>query len=232
MGSIAVVVYAFLLPKILSAGAPGAPNLPASARLVIILVAIAFMVVIFVFVPLALVLFYQNPNVRATCEARDPVPRWTDRCPLPVLALSMWLASGGVFMLLMPVAYRSVAPFFGTLISGIPGALFYLVVAGLFLYLARAAYRLNPRAWWLVLVIVVLFAASNLLTFSRVDLMEMYRLMGYPEGQIRQMQQFNVFQNNNFMLFCSGLGFVPLFGYLIYVRRFFRPPYATAFHPL
>ncbi len=33
------------------------------------------------------VLFYSSRHVRATCETRDPRPRWTDRCPLPVLAL-------------------------------------------------------------------------------------------------------------------------------------------------
>ena len=227
IGCIAVVVYAFLLPRILSQMPPGAPNLPGGARLLIMLFAMAFMVFFFVLIPLALVLFYQNQNVLATCEARDPVARWTDRCPLPVLALSLWLGSGALSMFLMPVAYHGVVPLFGTLVSGPVGLVFYLCMAGLFFYLARATYQLNPLAWWIVLGVMLLFGISNLLTFGRIDLSEMYRLMGYPEAQIRQMQQLNLL-GNNFMLLSSALGCLPLIGYLIYIRRYFRPPYAAS----
>jgi uncharacterized membrane protein len=222
MGSLAVIVDAFVIPKALARGAPGAPGINSSLRIIITLFAIGFMLVIFVLIPLVVVLFYKRPDVRATCEARDPVMRWTDQCPLPVLALSMWLAFGGLFLVLMPAAYHGVAPFFGTLISGIPGAVFYLSIAALFFYLARSLYRVQPSSWWLTLGLMLLFGVSNVLTFAQVDLMEMYRQMGYPEAQIKQMQGYN-FMDKNVMMAFSALGFLPALGYLLFIRRFFDP---------
>jgi MFS family permease len=221
MGALGFVVYAFILPKIIFKGAAGAPNLPEPAKLIIIFIAMAVIGLVFVVLPLALVLFYRSKHVLATCEARDRMIRWTDRCPLPVLALSSWLGLGGVCLLLMPLVYRGVAPFFGVLISGVAGGAYYIVIAAVFLYLSRAVYQLKPAAWWLVLGFLVVSGVSNLLTFSHVDLIEMYRRMGYPEAHIRQLQQYNFLQNN-YMLVCSALGFVPLLGYLLYVRKFFR----------
>src|SRR5581483_1404986 len=222
MGSLAVIIDAFVIPRALSQG-PGAPNLNASARLIITLFVIAFMVVLFVLIPLALVLFYRRQDVRSTCEARDPGLHWTDRCPLPVLGLSMWLVFAGAFLVLMPAAYHGVAPFFGTLISGIPGSLFYLCIAAMFFYLARALYRLEPASWWLTLVLMLLFGLSNTLTLAHVDLWEMYRQMGYPEAQIKQLQSYNIFDNNVMVAF-SALGFLPPLAYLLYLRRFFHQP--------
>jgi hypothetical protein len=222
MGSLAAIVDAFVIPRALAQG-PGAPNLNASARIIITLFAVGFMVVLFVLIPLALVLFYQRQDVRATCEARDPATHWTDRCPLPVLGLSMWLALGGVFLVLMPAAYHGVAPFFGILISGIPGSVFYLCVAALFFYLARALYLLEPASWWLTLGLMVLFGLSNTLTLAHVDLLDMYRQMGYPEAQIKQLQSYNIFDKKVMVAF-SALGFIPPLVYLLYLRKFFRQP--------
>jgi len=42
---------------------------------------------VYLLVPLLLATCYQGKHVRATVNWLDPQPRWTDRCPLPVLAL-------------------------------------------------------------------------------------------------------------------------------------------------
>jgi len=170
-------------------------------------------------IPGALVIFYQSKHVKATCEARDPLPRWTDRCPLPVLALTLWLAFGALAMLSM-IAYNGVAAFFGILISGWPGVIFYVAMAAIWLYCAWAVYRLKVLGWWIVLFVLVVQAVSTILTFSNVELTDMYQLMGYPEEQIERLQQFSIFQGDG-MLLWSAIGFVPLFSYLLYVRKFF-----------
>jgi hypothetical protein len=174
-----------------------------------------------VMIPLAVVLFYRSPNVHATCEARDPSIRWTDKCPLPVLGLSLWLAAGGVFMLIMPFAYSGAAPFFGVLLSGVAGSMFYLCMAICFGFLARGVYRQEPVAWWLLLGVIVLAGVSNLLTFARIDPREMYRLMGYSQAQLQQLQGLNVL-NSDLMACFSAIGILPMVAYLLYVRRFFR----------
>ena len=53
-------------------------------------IALLFLGVFFVILPAVWIFFYKSRQVKATCEARDPVARWTDACPLPVLALCLW----------------------------------------------------------------------------------------------------------------------------------------------
>jgi hypothetical protein len=222
VGIIAMVVYAIVLPKTLgAAAAAGGQPLPEAAKVVAIVVAMTIFAFIFILLPGAIVLFYQGKHVKATCAARDPIAGWTDACPLPVLALALWIAFGGLFMLLMPPIYHGVAPFFGVLISGIPGTLFYLAISALWMYSAWTIYHLKVSGWWVVLIVTLLFSVSNLLTFTRVDLMQMYRMMGYPEAQIEQLQRLQFLQSGAMIWMIAG-GFLPLVLYLLYVRRFFR----------
>ena len=177
--------------------------------------------VIFLVIPGALVCFYQSRHVKATCEARDPVRRWTDACPLPVLAAALWLGLGALCMLPMPLAYKSVLPFFGTLLTGLPAMLFYVVWAAGSLWLAWAFYRVMPAAWWVVVVAFLLFSVSNIMTFTRIDIMEMYRLMGYPQKELEEMQKFN-FLSGKGMAVWTACCMVPWLGYLFWIKKFFR----------
>jgi len=72
--------------------------MPEAARTVAMIVALGFMGLLFIVLPGGLILVYQSRHTKATCEARDPVPRWTDACPLPVLALSLMLGFGVVLV--------------------------------------------------------------------------------------------------------------------------------------
>jgi hypothetical protein len=58
-----------------------------------------FMLVVFIIAPVILILFYGSKNVKATCEFRNPQISWTDKCPLPVLALSFIYIYMAVLML-------------------------------------------------------------------------------------------------------------------------------------
>ncbi len=226
-GSIGLIVYAFVLPKVLEKVPAGGLTLPVWAKLAILVGGLAFSAVLMVLIPLAVVLFYRSPHVRATCEASDPTIRWTDKCPLPVLGLSLWVAAGGAFMLIMPIAYAGAAPFFGVILSGIAGSLLYLCLGVGFGFLARGIYRQEPVAWWLALGVTVLAAVSNLVTFARVDPRELYRLMGYSPAQLQQLQELNVL-NSDLMACFSAVGILPMVVFLLYVRRFFRTSARTA----
>jgi hypothetical protein len=222
VGLVTMVFEAVFLPRILATAAGPNQNLPPVAQHVMLVVTLAVLAVMFVAVPASLVLFYRSPHVRLTCEARDPVARWTDACPLPVLGMSVWLGLGALSMLMMGLGYGGVLPCFGVLISGWPGMVICGGLAGVWAYLAWAGYRLQPHAWWLTVGVLVLFAASAFVTFSRVDLMEMYRLMGYPEQQIEVMRRFSFLSGPAFAAW-SLAGTVPMLGYLLWVKRFFRP---------
>ena len=222
-GIFTVGFMAFFLPSIFANSPPGGHQLPEAALVVAMIVALGFTSVIFVVLPCALVLFYRSPHVKATCEARDPVVRWTDACPLPVLALSLLFGISAVSMLPMLVVYHSVIPFFGRLLTGAPGTLLILVMIALWIYCAWATYRLKPAGWWTILIGSGVMMVSTLMTYTRVDLIEMYRLMGYPEQQIVQIQQCSFVKGGNLfllMLICP----LPLFGYLLWVKKYFCPP--------
>jgi hypothetical protein len=196
-------------------------GLPPGAKVVALLVMGVIWTIIFIVIPAVLVGFYQSRHVKATCDARDPAARWTDGCPLPVLAVSVWLGLGAATMLAMPLGYGAVLPFFGALLSGLPGTAACLLLAGLWAYLAWAWYRLKPMAWWTTLAILLVFSISNFITFTQVDLMDMYRLMGYPPEQIAMIEKFN-FLTSKTMVWGSACFMLPLIGYLIWVKRFFR----------
>jgi hypothetical protein len=220
VGVIAVGFLLLFAPKMMEGVPPGA------ARIVAIIVAGVMWSVMFVIVPGVLVVFYQGGNVKATCEARDPVIRWTDACPLPVLGVSVWFAFGGLMLLAMPLVYNGVLPCFGILLSGLPGTLVYLVIALLWVYLAWAWYRLKPMAWWITVGVLLLFTISNVVTFTRVDFMDMYRLMGYPPEQIAMIERYNFLTSKTMVWWSAGF-MLPLIGYLIWVKRFFRTPTHT-----
>src|SRR5438034_406184 len=81
-------------------------------------VPLMFFGVIYVILPGAWVLFYRSRHVKATCESYDPMVRWTDHCPLPVLAVSLWLTFSALMMLVMAVVYKGILPMFGSFVAG------------------------------------------------------------------------------------------------------------------
>jgi hypothetical protein len=139
-----------------------------------------------VILPAAFVLAYRDDDVRRTCEAHDPSPAWTDRCPTPVLGLSVGL--GLASMLFLPTALVPVAPVFGSLWTGWKGALAIVVFAGLAGWLAVETYRLRRRGWWGTTILLSVAGISVVVTFVRVAPMELYRAMGYPERQLTRLE--------------------------------------------
>ncbi|MBI5396180.1 MAG: hypothetical protein HZA91_12865 [Verrucomicrobia bacterium] len=221
VGIVSTVIMAFVLPQILAVSVPEGQKMPEAARWMIAVVMVGTISVIYVLLPGALVLFYRSRHVKATCEARDPVRRWTDACPLPVLAVSLMLAFSAFSMLSMPLAFNSVMPFFGKLISGAPATMLCLGITLLMAWAARAIYRLEPAAWWVMIAFFAVMMVSGALTFARIDLIEMYRQMGFPPDQLAQMEKFSFVRDRSAAWWMS-LSAVPFFGYLIWVKRYFR----------
>lgn len=223
MGILMTVVMAFMLPMIMKNAAAGAQNtnhaLPASAIGAVVVVTLLVLGFLFILLPAIWTFFYNSRHVKATCEARDPVTRWTDACPLPVLALCLWLLFAVPMMLVMPLSGHVVLPFFGMFLTSLPGALLCLVVAGIWAYSAWLLYKLDVRGWWLILIALIVYLASSLLTFTHHDMMEMYQLMGYPQAQIDQMQKMGIWTGNR-MAYLMCFSMLPFLGYLIFVKRY------------
>jgi hypothetical protein len=224
IGLISMVFMAFFLPQIMqavqSSTPPGQPEMPAAAKSLMMIIPMVFLGVVYVILPGAWLLFYRSKHVKATCEARDPKVRWTDRCPLPVIGVSLWLAFSAAMMLMMAVAYKGILPVFGTLVFGPAGSALCVLFALLWGYCAWGLYKLDRRALWIVVTSMVVFSISAFVTYSHHDLMELYALMGYPQEQIDQIAKFN-FLNGPKMAWASIGAAVPLVAYLLYIRRYF-----------
>jgi hypothetical protein len=228
MGVFVMIFMGFLLPRVLeSASSAGVSNgtndhaLPPGAVGVMMTVMFVIFSIIFVLLPAIWIFFYNSRHVKATCEARDPVARWTDACPLPVLAICVWVMFSVPMMLLMPVMAHSVIPFFGIFATGLAGTALYMLVATAWAYAGWLMYQLKPLGWWLLLIAMGLFMVSSLATYARHDVLEMYQLMGYPQAQIDQMQKMGLLSGNRMGWF-TALSVLPWLGYLIFIKKYFR----------
>jgi hypothetical protein len=224
VGLITLVAMVFVLPKVLAniqASAPsGQPAMPAAAIGGIMIFACLILGVFFIIVPAVWIFFYGSSHVKATCEARDRVTRWTDACPLPVLGFCLWLLFSALMMLVMPVMAHGVMPFFGTFLTGLPGSLLCLVLASLWTCAAWLLYQLDVRGWWLILIAMIVFMVSALLTYARHDILEIYQLMGYPQAQIDQIQKTGLLTGNS-MTWVMTFSMLPFLGYILFIKKYF-----------
>jgi uncharacterized membrane protein len=168
--------------------------------------------------PAALVLFYRSPHVRATCEARDPVPRWTDRRPPAILGLSLSMALLALSLLPSMLQNHGMAPCFGAVLTGAPGFAINLALMAVWMYCAWSTLRLDPRGWWAAAISFTLATASVVVTFARVDAADIYRSMGMTPEQMQAV----VLPGSGVMIAVAIGCWLSLVGYLMYVRPHFR----------
>jgi len=187
---------------------------------VILTIMIVFIAIILIAVPIAYVVVYTREDVAATCRYRDPAASWTDRAPLPVLGASVVFFLGSLYLLVTGVS-TPVFPFFGRYLTGIVGSACFVVLAALDAYLAIALFRLKSVGWWIAILTVPLRVFSMALTYARADLMQAYSKMGMSDTQL-QMMQSNPVLRGHVILWWSLLSMVILFGYLLWLKRYFK----------
>ena len=107
-GIVMTVAMVFLLSRILLTDSTGTRTAIRMVPFVMMAIIAVFLVVL----PVIWTFFYGSWHVKATCEARNSVVCWTDACPLPVLACSLWLIFGAPMMLTTPLTGHAVMPFF------------------------------------------------------------------------------------------------------------------------
>ena len=200
-------------------GASG--QMPARMAGIMEAVTVAIMLIFYVIVPGVLILFYGSRHVKATCERRDAKTRWTDRCPLPVLGVSIPAVLGAASVPTMG-CYGWAVPCFGRIITGAAGAGVVLVGMLLMLYVAWGTYRLRIAAWWCAALGMAAAGLSSIVTFARVDLMELYAHMNFPPDQLAQMEMIVPPMGQWIVLF-TAVWIIIVLGYLAWIRRYFTP---------
>jgi hypothetical protein len=220
MGVCAMAFLAFFMPQMMRTIAQQAKMPPDAAR-VMVIVMVATLGCIYILLPALFLLFYQRASVWATCQRRDPTVPWTDRCPMPVLALALMHAFTAVFMPLTGILYCGV-PLFGVILSRTAGMAVSLLVAVILAWLAWGVYRLKMAAWWGTLLFIMLGCVSGAVTFSRMNLMILYEKMQMPEAQLKLMRESGIVEKMSghlpSLMVVAGLVWL---GYLLFVRRYF-----------
>ena len=233
-GTLATVLLTAELPVIVRGAlaqaqknAPDTPSADMSTGVMAVVLTLIIVVAAFfaVLVPIAFVVFYSRKDVAETCRHRDPVERWTDRTPLPVLGASVALFTGAVYMLLTGVT-TPLFPFFGRYLTGIPAAACFVVLAALDGYLAIALFRLQSTGWWIAIFAAAVRMVSMVLTFPRADMMQAYSKMGWSDAQL-QMLNSNPMFRGHVLLWWSLISMLLFFGYLLWLKRYFKPPAAA-----
>src|SRR6185369_5030547 len=121
--------------------------------------------ILLIALPFVLTLFYSSRDTALTADERDPTLRWTDRAPVPVLALCAVLAFSAVEMLIN--SGKETFTFFGQPLAGAPAALAMIALGILFAHVAIQAYRLRESAWWVLLLLHDISGATSMMTLPR-----------------------------------------------------------------
>jgi len=221
-GILGLATWLVLLPTFpaaMRAARPADAPVPDDVMRMVTLIASLLLLVVYVALPSLFVWFYNDRDVRLTLERADPLPRWTDRCPLPVLGMSLALAAAAVGAL-APLPYGAV-PAMGRILTGAPAVLFCLALAAAAVALARGAYALRPWAWWGSLALVLVVHGGSLAAFLRVDMAELYARMGLPAEDIQMMREGGLLTGSVVVLTTAAIG-IACVVYLIFVKRHFR----------
>lgn len=233
LGLLSLVALVFLMPmmqavtdKALEQAAAQQPTAgpapdPALIGAVMLGCSIAFLVLFYIVLPAIFVLFYRSPHVKATCEARDPRPSWTDRVPLPMLALVLLHGFGALAVLGSVLGYGAFAVF-GYVVSGAGAWLLAAVLTAVLALAAWWSWRLEARGWWLAVGLWAFGLASTVGTLLHpLDWNELFRAMGMDPS---------VYENLGFEAWSRQISwltlaaFVPWIAYLLWVRRYFTRP--------
>ena len=206
------------------------PQLSTGVMAVILTLIIIFAAFFLIAVPIAFVVFYGRRDVAETVRHRDPIERWTDRTPLPVLGASVVLALGSLYLLLVGLT-NPVFPFFGKYLTGVAASACFLVTAALDTYLAVALFRLQSSGWWIAAVTVPVRLLSMILTYARADMMQAYSKMGMSDAQLKMLSSNPMFRGH-VLLWWSLISMVLLFAYLLWLKRYFKTPAPSHAAPL
>jgi len=227
VGVLATAFLTAVLPGSFAAGLrkaavanPGGGNLPIGVTSVILTFVIVLVAVFLVAIPLAFVLFYRRKDVEATCRRRDPVERWTDRCPLPVLAASLIFAGAVPYYFILSFT-TPLVPFFGKYLTGVPGAIGCLVLAAVDGFLAVWFYRVRMLGWWVGIAWLALRTISAAITFGRGNLLEAYSRLGWKQAQIEAMNSSPAL-HGRLVLWWSLLYLLVILGYMVWIKRYFH----------
>jgi hypothetical protein len=206
----------FLLPRVLAMMPPsGQPDVTT-----VVYTCLSVLLGLFgITVPLSMILFYRSPHVRATCRALDPRPRWTERAPLPLLGLSLWLTFSAVCM--MTLTAYAVFPFGGRFLTGPAAVIVWCAIGAVLFYVAWGVFALRIEAWWAGMAYGALATVYCVVVFPSLDYNAMLKAMNLPKTPYSP-DLTAIYRSPLFVAWMVAFGLI-YFGYFLFVYRYFRP---------
>ena len=217
LGAMSLAVVAFTVPEqmqLQAAARAGSATGAAAPPAGVIAATIFFVGLIYLGLPGAFLFLFRQPAVARTLAHYDPRRYWTDRLPTPVLTMMLFVA----LVALTPLSLlgRRAIPAFGTYLHGSAAVAAVLLMAVVALLTLVLIWKLRPVGWWLALLILVVPAASFLLTVWLTGVETYYGELGLPADQAAMIAK------SQGALFAIWPATVLVWaGFLIYCRRFF-----------
>lgn len=143
--------------------------------------------VLFIVLPLVLVLCYRGNDVLQTCQVKSGSEGWTSHLSIPQLACCLICSMMFLNMLLLPVVMPAVMVW-DMILTGTPAIAVMIFFAGLMGYAAWGLYYKTAAGWWIGLVSIIFIMLNYGIAFYMGDFMEFYRVLDFPEEQIKIIQ--------------------------------------------
>lgn len=218
-GVIGGAMMVFVMPQITASMPPGQPGAGT-----FVMGCMAVMTGVFgIAIPLAFILFYRRPDVKTTVERLDPVPRWTDRHPVPILIFAAWMFFGAVCVLLTTFMYRAL-PLGRFMLRGLPMFALFAAMATLMFWIGVGTLQRKPAAWWSAIVLLLVGVAWGAMFIGSTDTATMYEAMGMTADP-QQAAIANKLYSSPFFYGWMAIVWIGYLAFLLYLRRyFFGPP--------
>ncbi|MBU1356637.1 MAG: hypothetical protein KJ620_08730 [Candidatus Edwardsbacteria bacterium] len=218
LGLMVTAMIFFVMPKMMGTFMLSEVSDPSLIVGIVIMVSGAMSILFMVLLPALLIWFYSQSSVKQTLEAKDPGPAWTDACPPPVLAISLFYGVNAVLTLL--ASFLGVSFIWGSIITGLPAVLVTIFYGLILAYICYAIYRLDSRGWWTAVISTAFGTVSSLLVFSKNDPIKIVALMGQSD-QLQYAQE-GISLMLKYQGYILWLSAVTLLGYLLYIKKYFK----------
>ena len=220
LGMAAVLAVKDMIKLLILGAMPSNQEDAAALFPVVVAVCLAAIGVAGVLVPGLFILFYSRRDVRATLEAADPNPSWTERVPMSVLGLSLGMGLGALSCLV--VAINGALALFGAALVGPAAFIIGVLFAAVLGALAVGTYRLRVAAWWGTLLVSMVGFANGVVGLLSPEAMLAAAAPALQGSQLETMRTFLTQMRTPAMAIMAVLtiGWVT---FLVAIKQHFKP---------
>ncbi len=219
-GTLAMALLLYILPGAYELLLESSALSPASA-MTALYVAISMLFFLQLVLPMGTIAFYGLQGVRTTCERKNSSPCWSDGYPLPLLAMGFVSVSGCLTVVFGATTNYAVF-LFGYVWTGWKGFIVVFAAAVACGYIGWGVFMRRMHAWWMAYAIIVLIAASMMLTFSELDMATLFRAMNYAPASVDTLASMRLISPAVLTFVVCIWGIMACI-YLVWVRGCFQP---------